>query len=218
VPDAARKVEVGDTAITLGLLSHAYIPPVIIEGVKAHGVGATYPVGQMDTWEKILPAYADFRVSQHVMSLLDRFDDLTRRGVATGRFTQSYLKVLEEWAFQAERRIFSKLQVRPEDINDNNPSIPRWERYLRRLYINDAEKDIFANISQVYQASEKAGTDVLKFTRGFLDSWWGKYVKDLYAAQRGIAYEQTKEERCNKAVGIERAIAFFAKIDSRSFF
>ncbi len=158
VPDAAQKVEVGDTAITLGLLSHAHIPPMIIEGVKAHGVGATYPVGQMDTWEKILPAYADFRVSQRVMSLQERFNDLTRRGVAAGRFTQNHLKVLKEWAFQVERRIFSKLQMRPEHITDNNPSAPRWERYLRRLYINDAERDIFANISQLYQVlDEEAG-------------------------------------------------------------
>src|SRR5260221_1639195 len=87
VPDAAQKVEGGDTAIALGLLSHAHIPPLITEGVKAHG-GATYPVGQIDTWEKILTAYADFRVSQHVMSLQERFDDLTRRGVAAGRLTQ----------------------------------------------------------------------------------------------------------------------------------
>src|SRR5260221_10694802 len=164
VPDAAQKVEAGDTVITLGLLSHAHIPPVIIEGVKAHGIGATYPVGQMDTWETILPAYADFRVSQHVMSLQERFDDLTRRGVATGRFTQSYLKILEKWAFQAERSIFSKLQMRPEDITDHNPSMSRWEGYLRRLYINDAEKDIFENISRFYQISKEAKKNVSIFS------------------------------------------------------
>lgn len=216
VPDAAQKVEAGDTAITIGLLRDTCIAPVIVENVKAHGVGDTYPISQMDTWEKILPAYADWRVSQHIMSLQERFDDLERRGVAAGRFTRDYLKALREWAFQVEKRIFSKLQIGPERITANNPSAPRWEGYLRRLYVNDAETDIFANVSQFYQELEKGEGGTSKFHRKFLDSWWRKYVEDLYEAQRGRPYEQVKEKRRNKAVGIERAIRFFAKLDSCS--
>src|SRR6266700_4170651 len=94
-----------------------------------------------------------------VMSLQERFDDLERRGVATGRFTRNHLKALKEWAFQVERRIFSRLQLGPEHITDDHPSVPRWERYLRRLYVNDAEKDIFANISRLYQELEKEEGD-----------------------------------------------------------
>ncbi len=188
VPNAHEKVEAGDTAITLELLSNARISPTIVENVKAHGVGDAYPITQMDTWEKILPSYADFRVSQHVISL------------------------------QTERSIFSKLQIKPEHITDNNPSTPWWERYLRRLYINDAEKEIFANISQFFQELEKEETNMAEFNRDFLDSWWGKYVRDLYEAQRGIPYQQTNKKGRNKAVGIERAIGFFGKLDSQSAF
>ena len=218
VPNAPEKVEAGDTAITLELLSNARISPTIVENVKAHGVGDAYPITQMDTWEKILPSYADFRVSQHVISLQERFDDLERRGVATGRFTRDHLKALKEWAFQTERSIFSKLQIKPEHITDNNPSTPWWERYLRRLYINDAEKEIFANISQFYQELEKEETKMAEFNRDFLDSWWGKYVRDLYESQSGIPYQQTKKKGRNKAVGIERAIGFFGKLDSQPAF
>ena len=215
VLDAAQKVEAGDTAITIGLLRDTGIAPEIVENVKVHGVGDTYPISQMDTWEKILPAYADWRVSQYVMSLQERFDDLERRGVAAGRFTRNHLKALGEWAFQVERSIFSKLQIGPEHITDTNPSVPRWERYVRRLYVNDAEKDIFANISRLYQELGKEEGDISKFNRKFLDSWWGKYVINLYEAQQGIPYEQTKERRRNKAIGIERAITLFGKLDSR---
>jgi len=191
--DASRKIEAGDTTITLGLLSDARISPIIVENVKAHGVGDTYPISQMDTWEKVLPAYADWRVSQHVMSLQERFDDLERRGVATGRFTRNHLKALKEWAFQAESRIFSKLQIKPEHIADNNPSPPWWERYLRRLYVNDAEKDIFANISRLYQELEKEEGDISKFNRKFLDSWWVKYVINSYEAQQAPHMNKQKK-------------------------
>jgi hypothetical protein len=216
--DASQKIESGDTAITLDLLSDTSISPTIVENARAHGIGNTYPISQMDTWEKVLAAYADFRVSQHVISLQERFADLERRGVAAGRFSRSHLKALKEWAFQAERRIFSKLQIKPEQIADNNPSTPWWERYLRRLYVNDAEKDIFASFSQLYQESEREETNIVELNKDFLGSWWEKYVRDLYEAQRGIPYQQAKEKRRNKAVGIERAIGFFEKLDSRLSF
>lgn len=218
VSDAARKREAGDTAITLHLLANTRISPTIVENARAHGIGNAYPISQMDTWEKILSAYADFRVSQHVMSLQERFDDLERRGVAAGRFSRDNLRALKEWAFQTERRIFSKLQIKPEHIADHHPAPPWWERYLRRLYVNDAEKDIFANLSRLYQILEKEESNGAERNRDVLGSWWEKYVRELYEAQRGRPYQQTKEKRWNKAVGIERAIGFFGKLDSRLSF
>lgn len=171
VTDAAQKVNAGDTAITLDLLSYVHIPPKIIEGVKAHGIGTSYPISQMDTWEKILAAYADFRVAQHVMPLQERFDDLERRGVVAGRFTQDYLNILKEWAFGVEGKIFSKLQMEPGYISDRYPSAPWWERYLRRLYINDAEKNIFMNISRFYQGPKREKGNASRITRGISALW-----------------------------------------------
>ncbi len=213
--NAAQKVEAGDTAITLDLLSHAHIPPIIIEGVKAHGIGATYPVSQMNTWEKILPAYADFRVSQHVMSLQERFDDLERRGIAAGRFTQNHLNTLKEWALEVERIIFSKLQIEPGYITDENPPAPWWERYLRRLYIKDAEKNIFANMSRSYQGSKVHKISDSKHVRIPSLSWWEKCVKDLYENQKEIKFEFSKEKRKINILGIDRAIDFFRKLDNK---
>ncbi|HYT40892.1 MAG TPA: hypothetical protein VEP90_00980 [Methylomirabilota bacterium] len=216
VPNASWKVEVGDTAITRDLLSDAHISPIIVENVKAHGVGDTYPINQMNTWEKILPSYADFRVSQHIMPLEDRFDDLERRGVTTGRFTKNHLDVLKEWAFRIENKIFSKLQINPEHITDTNPSVPRWERYLRRLYINDAEEAIFMSISRSYQESVRDEPNVAKFDKGFSKAWWERYVSNLYEFQQGTPYVLVEEKRRKKLYGIGRAIAFFKKLDEKA--
>ena len=216
VPDAPWKVEVGDTAITLSLLADAYISSIIVENVKAHGVGNTYPISQMNTWEKILPSYADFRVSQNIMSLKERLADLERRGVTAGRFTKKHLDALKEWAFHTENKIFSKLQIKPGHITDTYPSVPRWERYLRRLYVNDAEEAIFMSISRFYQDSEGEKPNVLKLDKELSKTWWEKYVAILYEYQQGIPHVPTEEKKQRKFYGIERAIAFFKMLDEKA--
>ncbi|SRR6266705_356298 len=216
VPNASWKVEVGDKAITLGLLSDAQISPIIVENVMAHGVGDTHPISQMNTWEKILPSYADFRVSQQIMPLKERFDDLERRGVIAGRFTKNHIDTLREWAFHIESKIFSRLQIKPEHITDTNPSIPRWERYLRRLYVNDAEQAIFMSIARSYQESGGERPGASMYDKGSSKTWWEGYVESLYEYQKGIPYVQTEEKRQKKFFGIERTIAFFKKLDEKA--
>lgn len=95
-----------------------------------------------------------------------------------------------------------RLQLHPEDINDRLLQPERWERYIRRLYIMDAEEDIFAHMDKV--EGEK---------------WWDTYVRELYGWQDGIPYDprnilvpnrndEVVRNRVKK-VGIRRAMESF---------
>ncbi|KXK09380.1 MAG: hypothetical protein UZ22_OP11002001062 [Microgenomates bacterium OLB23] len=64
----------------------------------------------MNTWEKKLALYADFRVSQVVTSLDERFNDLQERGVTMGRLTQQWIDDTKKWAQSVEDEIFFKIK------------------------------------------------------------------------------------------------------------
>ena len=110
------------------------------------------------------------------------------------------------------------LELNPEDINDTFLRPGRWERYLRRLYVNDAEEEIFNEYGEAQRLLDQYFiTDgiideslVEKIKRQFPETtWWGRYVRELYEIQHGLPYEP----RHGKAVGIERAIDFFKYLD-----
>lgn len=212
VADAQTKIEKGDSKIALELLVQAEIDPAIIEVVEAHGVGGDYLIEAMDAWEKKLAMYADFRVSQKTMSLQERFDDLRKRAIPAGRISEQQLAAIEAWAFETETEIFSKIDLKPEEITDKFPPSPRWERYLRRLYLHDAEEGIFRKLSKLYEEL-KAGTINpdqldLEFPP---NTWWGEYARKLYKAQEGHPYQPKPW----KARGIQRAIEFYQKLGKK---
>lgn len=108
--------------------------------------------------------------------------------------------------------------MKPEDINNDNPSAPNWENYVRRLYINDAEKNIFKKYKKL-QEELKNADNVKKneieaqINKAFPeDEWWGKYVKELYKKQEGRIYRPTRD---NVRIGISRAINFFEKLEKK---
>lgn len=220
VENAQEKAEMGDQPLATPVLKKAGIPEEILEIVESHGVGTLYPIERMDTWEKKLALYADFRVSQNLMSLDERFADLSRRAVPAGRLTQEQLEAIEAWANKTEEEIFSKLSVNPSDITDNFPPQPRWERYIRRLYVNDAEEGIFARLNTLYnQVGVEANTSLSPLFEGILkridlefpeNTWWGKYVRELYSKRHGIPYHP----RVGKQIGIARAIGFYKSLES----
>lgn len=213
VENAQEKAAMGDQPLATPVLEKAGIPKDVMEIVEAHAVGTQYPIERMDTWEKKLALYADFRVSQNLMSLRDRFDDLAKRAVPAGRLTQEQLDAIEAWAFKTEQEIFSKLSIKPENITDEYHPQSRWERYIRRLYVNDAEDGIFQRLDELYDQLNQAEGDgsllppiIEKFKTDFPENtWWGKYVRELYQARHGVPLHP----RIGKQLGITRAIRFY---------
>lgn len=219
VESAQEKAAMGDQPLATPVLEKAGIPREIMEIVEAHAVGTQYPIERMDTWEKKLALYADFRVSQNSMSLRDRFDDLAKRAVPAGRLTQEQLDAIEAWAFKTEQEIFSKLSIKPVDITDDYPPQPRWERYIRRLYVNDADDGIFSRLNELYTQLNQAESNgslfpsiIEKFKAEFPENtWWGKYVRELYQVRHGTPLHP----RIGKQLGIARAIQFYKGLESK---
>lgn len=277
VKNASEKKQEGDVAIGLDLLKDKNLPDELMEMVSVHGLGTIYPFEKMDSWNKKIPMYLDFRISQNAMPMEQRFVDL-QRGVSSGRYTQEYLDSLHKWAAQTEKELFEalaipsydiiiqnpqnlkaridtaiklgkfsedeakqlrrtklykpksgreddvagivglsadefldRLKLHPEDINDRLLQPERWERYIRRLYINDAEEGIFARLSELHKdilEGKVGGKDELE--KEFPENtWWGKYARELYAKRQG----KPLHPRLRKQLGINRAIEFYHQLE-----
>lgn len=276
VADSEKKKQEGDTRIGLDILKEEGISEELVEMVSAHGLGLSYPYDRMDSWNKKLSMYLDFRISQGAMPMEQRFKDL-RRGVENGRYTQEYLDKLHEWAKKTEVEFFDalhissyadivknpdnfkaridvalklgkftpeetkkikaaklynasgaeedvaqasgvgvkeflkKLQLSPEDINDKLLKPELWERYIRRLYVNDAEDGIFERLSQLYKDidAKKTGS-AEELNKEFPENtWWGKYARELYDKRDG----KPLHPRRHKQLGINRAIEFYHQLE-----
>lgn len=107
----------------------------------------------------------------------------------------------------------SKLQLHPEDINDRLLQPERWERYIRRLYINDAEQGIFARLSELNKdiLEGKVGSKEELEKEFPENTWWGKYVRELYDKRHG----QALHPRLHKQLGINRAIEFYSSLEEK---
>ena len=216
-PDAVENMESKktktDTEISIELLEKAGVSPTIIENIKTHD--AKYSLEKIqENWVAKIALYADFRTSQNVMSLDERFDDLEKRAVPDGRITKEELDELRKFYKKTEEEIFSIIKnKKPEEITDIYPRAPLWENYIRRLYIQDAEENIFEKYSALKSNLEKAKTDEeamraqTEINASFPENtWWGKYVKELYEKQKGEVYKPTRKDM---KTGIERAIENF---------
>lgn len=118
---------------------------------------------------------------------------------------------LAEIAGLTPEEFLERLQLHPEDINDQLLQPERWERYIRRLYINDAEQGIFARLSQLHRDVEigKVGS-AEELNKEFpQNTWWGKYVRELYDKRHGVPLHP----RDHKQIGIARAIEFYGQIE-----
>lgn len=219
--DAENKVKKGDTALSLDLLKDSGVSSIIIENVAGHGT--RNPDVELNTWEKKLALYADFRTSQDVMPLDERFKGL-QRAVDDGRLTQSELNTLKNWAHNVEVDIFQKfvdekngVLLEADDLNNDFPKQPAWEKYIRRLYIQDAEKGIYDKLDdferRIMQAASDEEVDKIaqEVSKQFPENtWWGKYVRDLYVQQGEKPNLQSDQ---SGKIGMDRAIAFFGSLD-----
>lgn len=269
VDNAAEKIKMKDTKIGLSSLKDKNLPPELIKMISVHELGTNYPYEATDTWNKRLPMYLDYRISQNAMSLEQRFQDL-QRGVEAGRFDQRWVEETKAWAEGVEKELFEvlqlpsyeavlgnpqnlkhridtaiklgkfseeethalrgtklykpksgsdddmvevtgltrdeflkRLQLYPEDINDKLLQPERWERYIRRLYINDAEQGIFVRLSQPFGSVKDLEKEFPQNT------WWGKYAHELYDRRHGVPLHP----KAHKQIGIARAIEFYRKIE-----
>lgn len=103
-----------------------------------------------------------------------------------------------------------------ENINDKIVPMPRWERYLRRLFVNDAEKEIFnvyrvaVGLNELLATLEEVGPKNDQVERNFpANTWWGSYVRALFEYQNGNPYRSKRDN----SGGIDRAIEFFGRLD-----
>lgn len=209
-----KAVPMGDHLLARKILKEARFSGEIMDVVDAHAIGTLYPIERMDTWEKKIALYTDMRVSQNVMSLEERIRDHAERAEVSGRVTQEQLDGIADLVRKIEREIFLRISISPDDITDDFPPQPRWEKYMRRLYVSDAEKGIFNRISFLMDGilrGEEGSKEELD--REFpLNTWWGRYVRELYAARKG----QPFHPRVGKQLGIARAIEFYRGIESSS--
>lgn len=116
-----------------------------------------------------------------------------------------------EIAGLTSEEFLERLQLHPEDINDQLLQPERWERYIRRLYINDAEQGIFARLSKLHRDVEagKAGSAEELDKEFPQNTWWGKYTRELYEKRHGLPLHP----RDHKQIGIARAIEFYSQIE-----
>lgn len=136
------------------------------------------------------------------------------------RFTPVQVNVLQKleddkdiaaFVNMTEDEFINKLQLHPEDINDKLLQPERWERYIRRLYINDAEEGIFARLSQLHRdiSERKVGSEEELEKEFPQNTWWGKYARELYDKRHGVPLHP----RDHKQKGIARAIKFYHEIE-----
>jgi len=110
-----------------------------------------------------------------------------------------------------QSEFLSRLQLHPEDINDRLLQPEWWERYIRRLYINDAEQGIFARLSELHKdISEGRVSSEERLEKEFPENtWWGKYARELYDKRQG----KPLHPRLHKQLGINRAIEFYHQLE-----
>lgn len=136
------------------------------------------------------------------------------------RFTPVQVNVLQKleddkdiaaFVNMTEDEFINKLQLHAEDINDKLLQPERWERYIRRLYINDAEEGIFARLSQLHRdiSERKVGSEEELEKEFPQNTWWGKYARELYDKRHGVPLHP----RDHKQKGIARAIKFYHEIE-----
>ncbi|MBI5221724.1 MAG: hypothetical protein HY979_02895 [Candidatus Magasanikbacteria bacterium] len=221
IKDAEKKVKSGETAINVALLMDVGVSSVIINNIAAHGT--RNPKVDLDTWEKKLGLYADFRVAQNLMTLEERFNGM-HKAVEIGKITKEELSKLKEWARSVEFEIFNNfidpkngVLLEPGDLNDDFPKQPAWEKYLRRLYIQDAEVGIYQKLDDFERRIMEANSDeevekiAQEVSKQFPENtWWGRYIRDMYVRQGEKPNLQTDQFG---VIGTERAIAFFQSLD-----
>lgn len=80
VDNSKNKKTKSDTDISLELLNKAGISSTIIENVKSHD--SKYGIEKLkDNWIAKIALYADYRTSQHIMSLQERFNNFKKRAI-----------------------------------------------------------------------------------------------------------------------------------------
>ena len=168
----------------------------------------------------VIPSYDSFK--DNPRNLKARIDV----AIKLGRFSEEEAKILRSTKLYIQsgqdtdtadilgmdkNEFLSKLQLHPEDINDRLLQPERWERYIRRLYINDAEQGIFARLSELNKdiLEGKVGSKEELEKEFPENTWWGKYARELYDKRQG----KPLHPRLHKQLGINRAIEFYHQLE-----
>lgn len=179
--------------LTEKILREANVSDEIIDLVKKSDVEYQDPYEVATTVEQKIFIYADLRATQKVISLDERFADLELRGRVE---SIDNLIRLKQWTYEVEEELFSYLDISPKDISDDYPRMTLTEAYLRRLYIQDIEDELFDD------PYGWKGREDIEYPE---DTWWGSYVRTLFEVQKRSSIPYI----CYEPIGIARAIEYF---------
>ena len=129
-----------------------------------------------------------------------------KMAIKIGKFSENEAKILGETtlfkpklgttvdfavALGLEQEEFmERLQLYPEDITEAMAKPERWEGYIRRLYINDAEVGIFDRLTVLHEGIGKGTATKEDLDGEFPEgTWWGEYARELYANRGGKVLE-----------------------------
>lgn len=89
--------------------------------VRKHGLDDVRDVDHLDSWEEIIVNYADKRVNNdEVVSVGGRMDYLKKRYGPISEQVMRKICSIEKPLEKLERKIFNKLDISPEDINEES--------------------------------------------------------------------------------------------------
>jgi hypothetical protein len=115
-------------------------------------------------------------------------------------------------------RYLEAIQLAPEDINEKMTQPDRWEKYMRRLYLNDAEEATF----KLYAEMERQ-RDAGVITQEDIDrevppnTWWGSSMRALFEQQNGIPQRPATRNDGEKPLGTAREIDLFTRREEGHF-
>ncbi len=116
----------------MGLASDINIPTQALEVVDAVGFHNWCLVKGENSWEHKIASYADSRVAPlGVRSLEERLMDANKRYADTSHTTDSDRDMLYDCIREVEKELFSHLNIKPEDINDE--SIEKYFEELKKI-------------------------------------------------------------------------------------
>jgi len=115
-------------------------------------------------------------------------------------------------------RYLEAIQLVPEDINERMTQPERWEQYMRRLYLNDAEAQTFKLIDEMERQRDAGIITQADIDKEFpQNTWWGNSMRTLYEEQNRRPRESVTRGDGVEVFGTTRAIDLFTRREQGNF-
>lgn len=116
----------------MGIVHELFVSKEVVDVVDAVGFHNWCMVKDGTSWEHKIASYADSRVAPFgIKSLQERLLDANKRYVDVSHTTDSVRDELYDCIKEVEKEIFSHLDIKPENINDE--SISKYFEELKKI-------------------------------------------------------------------------------------